>query len=179
MTKWFYPALAVLVSAAILWMLNDLRVQARRSTETVNAKLPEILDKTRLTADTLADLSRDVKKLRTLAGATDTVRDPALVDFATVVLNKIEASDATIGLMPKLIGHELKDTLPTREWVVDARKEAVWLVFLAHSRQDLLERLCRNKYGSDWYIQFKGAAPVPLAQWVRENVPGAATQPAK
>jgi hypothetical protein len=177
MTRWFYPALAVLVSAAALWMLNDLRLQARRSTQTINAKLPEILDKTRLTADTLADLSRDVKKLRTLAGATDTVRDPALVDFATAVLDKVEATDATIGLMPKLIGHELKDTLPAREWAVDARKEAVWLVFLAHSRQDLLDRLCRNKFGSDWYIQPKGQPPVPLAQWIRQNVPAAATQP--
>jgi hypothetical protein len=175
MTKWFYPALAVLVSAAVLWMLNDLRVQARRGTETINAKLPEILDKTRLTADTLADLSRDVKKLRTLAGATGDVRDPALVDFATAVLNKVESADAVIGLMPKLIGHELKDTLPAREWVVDARKEAVWLVFLAHSRQDLLERLCRNKFGSEWYIQPKGGQPVTLVQWVKDNVPAAAT----
>ena len=173
MTKWFYPALAVLVAAALLLMLNDLRIQARRSTETINAKLPEILDKTRRTADTLAVLSEDIKKLRALAGATDGVRDPALVDYATAVLNQIEATDAVIGLMPKLIGSELKETQPAREWVVDARKEAVLLVFRAGSRDELLDRLCKNKFGSDWYIQPKGGQPVTLAEWVRKNVPAA------
>jgi hypothetical protein len=177
MTRYFYPALALLVSAAVLLMLNDLRVQARRSTETINAKLPEILDKSRMTADTLAVLSADIKKLRTLAGAPGDVRDPALVDFATAVLDKIAATDAVIGLMPKLIGNDLKETQPAREWVVDARKEAVLLVFRAHSRDELLDHLCKNKYGSDWYLQPKGAAPVTLAEWIRKNVPAAATQP--
>jgi hypothetical protein len=172
MTKWFYPALAVLVAAAVLLMLNDLRVQARRGTQTVNAQLPEILDKTRRTADTLAVLSEDVRKLRALAGgATDAARDPALVDYAAAVLDKIAAADAVVGLMPKLIGSELKETQPAKDWVADARKEALVLVFRAGSRDELLDRLCKNKYGSDWYIQPKGGAAVPLAQWVRENVP--------
>jgi hypothetical protein len=180
MTKWFYPVLAVLVTAAVLLMLNDLRIQARRSTETINAKLPEILDKSKRTADTLAVLSEDIKKLRALAGATNDVRDPALVDFATAVLDRIESTDAVIGLMPKLIGTELKETQPAREWVVDARKEAVLLVFRAHSREELLDRLGKNKYGSDWYIQPKGKNPVTLSQWVKENLPAAATtQPAR
>ena len=170
MTRYFYPALAACVAAALLWMLNDLRVQARRSTETINAKLPEILDKTRRSADTLAVLSEDIKKLRALAGATNDVRDPALVDYATAVLDKIESTDAVIGLMPKLIGSELKETQPAREWVVDARKEAVLLVFRAHSRDELLDRLCKNKFGSDWYLQPRGGQPVTLIEWVRKNV---------
>jgi hypothetical protein len=170
MTKWLYPLLAVLVSAALLWMLNDLRVQARRSAETINAKLPEILDKSRRTADTLAVLADDVKRLRALAGATDGVRDPALVDYATAVLDRIAAVDGVVGLMPKVIGSELKDTQPTKEWVVGARKEALVLVFRAGSRDELLERLCQNKFGSDWYIQPKGGKAVVLREWVKQNV---------
>jgi hypothetical protein len=180
MTKWFYPLLAVLIAAAALLMLNDLRVQARRSTETINAKLPEILDKTRRTADTLAVLSDDIKKLRTLAGAADTVgRDPALVDYATAVLDKIATVDGVVGLMPKLIGSDLKDTQPAKEWVVDARKEAVLLVFRATSRDELLDRLTQNKFGSDWYLQPKGEKPVPLKEWVKQNVPTPDAPPSK
>ena len=171
MTRWFYPVLAVLVSAAGLLMLNDLRVQARRSTETINSKLPELLDKSRRTADTLAVLADDIKRIRALAGATDGARDPALMDYATAVLDKIAGVDGVVGLMPKLVGHELKETQPAKEWVADARKEAVVLVFRAGSREELLERLCRNKFGSDWYLQVKGEGAVLLREWVKQNVP--------
>lgn len=176
MTKWFYPALVAVVSATLLLMLNDLRVQARRSTETINAKLPEILEKTRKSADTLAVLSEDIKKLRTLAGATDRVRDTALVDHATAVLDQLEKADAVIGLKPKLFGEALKETVPAKEWVVDARKEALVLVFRAHSKDELLDGLCKNMYGSDWYIQPKGAEAITLRQWIESHIP---TEPAK
>jgi hypothetical protein len=174
MTRWLYPTLATVVSLALLLMLNDLRLQARRSTQTINQKLPEILDKTRKSADTLAALSEDVKKLRTLAGATDAARDATLVDFATHILDRVEQVDGVIGLKPKLIGDALKETLPAREWVVDARKEALLLVFRAHSKDELLDRLCKNKYGSDWYIQPKDAPALTLRDWITKN---ATTQP--
>src|SRR5688500_5378531 len=153
MVKWIYLGLAVAFCAALLLMLNDLRLQVRRGAETVNSQLPEILDKTRKTADTMAVLSDDIRQLRDLAGAPDGVRDATLAAYADDLLDAVEASGATIGLKPKLIGTELKETLPAREWVADARKEALWLTFRASSREEFLDRLCKNKFGSDWYIQ--------------------------
>ena len=168
MVKWVYPALAVVVSALLLLMLNDLRVQVKRGTATVNNHLPEILDKTRRTADTVAVLSEDIRQLRDLAGGgTDRARDKTLVAFADTLLDAVESADAVVGLKPKLIGSELKDTVPAKEWVVDARKEALWQTFRVNSRSELVERLTRNKFGSEWYIQPNGAGAVPLAEWLK------------
>jgi hypothetical protein len=163
--------LAVVVSAALLWMLNDLRVQAKRATRTLNDQLPEILDRTKRSADTLAVLSDDIRQLRDLAGAGDAARDKSLAAYADRVLDAVESTDATIGLKPKLIGDALKDTVPARQWVTDARKEALWLTFRAASRDELLDRLCKNKFGSEWHIQPAGGGAVPLADWVRQHVP--------
>jgi hypothetical protein len=173
MAKWLYLALASVVSAALLLMLNDLRLQVRRGTETVNRQLPEILDKTRKTADTMAVLSEDIRQLRDLAGAPQGVRDRTLAAYADDVLDAVQSSGATIGLKPKLIGSELKDTVPATEWVVDARKEALLLTFRVNSKEEFLERLCQNKFGSDWYIQPRGAEAVPLAEWIKAR-PGLA-----
>ena len=67
----------------------------------------------------------------------------------------------------------MKDTVPASEWVVDARKEALLLTFRVNSKDEFLDRLCQNKFGSDWHIQPQGAEAVPLAEWIKTR-PGLA-----
>lgn len=189
MFKWCCLAVAVVAVLIVGWMVNDVRLQASRATKTVNENLPEILEKSKQasqavsdnlpailekskkTTETLAELSEDVRQLRDLAGLTNRPRDEGLVRYADSVLDTIEAAGGTIGLKKKLLGSGLKDTMPTKEWVVGARKEALLLTVTARSRGEMLERLAKNKFGSDWHLQVDGAEPVPLAGWLRANHP--------
>ena len=169
--KWLYFGLAVVATAAVLFLLNDLRLQARSATVTVNDKLPRILDKTERTAETMAALSADVRDLRELAGLPQAGgRDATLVRYADRVLDRVAATGGQVGTKP-LIGKGLKDPQPAAEWVAGARKEAVWLTFRATSRHELVERLAETKFGSAWLIQLPGGDPVPLRDWIAANVP--------
>lgn len=172
MVKWLSFGLAAVAVAVLLLMLNDLRVQVRRSAVTVNRNLPEILEKTRTSADTLAQVSNDIRQLRDLAGvAPEGAQDDRLVAYADAVLDLIENSGGTVGTKA-LIGDGLRDPAPAKEWAAGARKEAVWLTFRAKSRQELLTRLCETKFGSAWHMQPPGGGePVPLEQWVKANHP--------
>jgi len=154
----------VAIALVLAWLLNDLRLQLRETAETVNAKLPSILEKTETSAQALAELSEDVRQLRDLAGATGP-RDATLAAYADAILDKLEAADATIGTKGRLSGN-LSEPLPSKEWVAAARKEAVWLTFRAKSKDELLTRLSANKFGTEWHIQVAGAEPVPLRQWI-------------
>ena len=98
-----------------------------------------------------------------------------MVAYADGLLDAVQRSGGTIGLKPKLIGDALKDTQPAAEWVVAARKEALWLTFRVKSKQELLERLTKNMYGSDWHIQLPGKEPLPLAEWLKANHPESGT----
>ncbi|HEX6984067.1 MAG TPA: hypothetical protein VF170_01765 [Planctomycetaceae bacterium] len=151
------------------WMVNDLRLELKRSAETVNQNLPVILENTRKSTETLAEVSRDIKDLRDLAGVQDAPRDETLVAYADGVLDLVESqADAQIGI-EKLIGKNLSDPLPAPEWVAGARKEAVWLTFRAKSKRELLDRLTESKFGSPWKIRIGDADPVPLRDWLVEN----------
>lgn len=153
------------------WMLNDLRLELKRSAQTVNRDLPVILANTRQSTETLAEVSRDIKDLRNLAGVEDVPRDTTLVAYADSVLDLIESQkDAVVGT-EKLIGTALDDPVPAAEWAAGARKEAVWLTFRAKSKGELLDRLTESKFGSPWKIQFGDAEPVPLRDWLVENHP--------
>ncbi|MCG8408686.1 MAG: hypothetical protein MI923_26070 [Phycisphaerales bacterium] len=166
MFKWSCLALAVVAMGFLGWMVNDLRTEIKQATVTVNTQLPEILNKTRDTAETVAVLAEDVRQVRDLSGAADIARDKTLVAYADRVLDLIEASGGRVGLKKKLLGGGLKDVSPAEQWVVAARKEALWLVMRAKSREELLERLCKNKFGSDWHIQENNDKPVPLRDWI-------------
>lgn len=170
MFKWSCFGLAVIAAGALGWMVNDLRTEIKQATVTVNTQLPEILDKTRQTAETVAVLAEDVRQVRDLSGAANIARDKTLVAYADRVLDMVEASGGSIGLKKKLLGSGLKDLTPANQWVVAARKESLWLVLRANSRDQLLERLCKNKFGSAWYIQLPGVEPVPLRDWVVKNL---------
>jgi hypothetical protein len=153
------------------WMLNDLRLELKRSAQTVHRDLPVILANTRKSTETLAEVSRDIKDLRNLAGVEDVPRDETLVAYADSVLDLIESQqDAAVG-KEKLIGTALDDPLPAAEWAAGARKEAVWLTLRAKSKRELLDRLTESKFGSPWKIQVGDAEPVPLREWLVEHHP--------
>lgn len=188
--RWICLGVAVAFLAVIGWMVNDIRLQVRRTVQTVQTAgatinqelpsivdkskrttdivaehLPEIVDKTRLTTETLAELSQDIRQLKELAGVSATARDQGLVAYADRLLDAIETSGGTIGLK-KTFGQGLKNELPAKEWVVGARKEALVLTVLAKSKDELLKRLTHSKFGSDWYLQVADAEPVPLQDWL-------------
>lgn len=169
--QWAYHALAIVALVVLIFLLNDLRRQFHRTGDTVNEHLPEILEKTRASTETLARLSEDIRQLRDLAGATN-ARDATLAKYADELLDRIEAAgDARIGV-EAIIGSSLKDARPAREWTAEARKEAVYLAFAAASRDELLERLTKNKFGRDWLIQeSQAAAPVKLSDWLQAKLP--------
>jgi len=160
-------ALSVLIAIALGWLINDLRLQLRETAQTVNAKLPSILEKTEKSAEALADLSEDVRQLRDLAGASGP-RDNSLVAYADAILDRIEAADAKIGTKARL-SNDLSDPITAKEWVTAARKEAVWLTFRAKSKEELLARLTANKFGTEWQIAMTGASPQPLRKWIESQ----------
>ena len=168
MFRWSCLGVAGLFAALLLWMVNDLRLELRRSTDTLNAQLPQLLEKTRKSAETLAELSSDIRQMRDLLGAGGP-RDKSLVAYADELLDRVQASGGRIGLERKLFGSGLKGTQPAEEWVRDARKEAALLTMTASSRQEVLTRLCKNKFGSDWFIQIGDAEPVTLLNWLEKT----------
>ena len=164
---WLYHVLAILAMATLVVLLYDLRREFRRTGDTVNEHLPEILEKTRDSTRTLAQLSDDIRQLRDLAGATGT-RDTTLAKYADELLDLVESADAQIGT-EAIVGSGLRDAKPAKEWCVDARKEALYLAFVATSQDELLTRLTRSKFGRDWMIQEKSGPPTKLADWLRSK----------
>ncbi|MCA9116394.1 MAG: hypothetical protein KDA79_15015 [Planctomycetaceae bacterium] len=160
----------VLLVGMICWMLNDLRLALRESTAMLQDSLPQILENTRQSTETLASLSDDLKQLRDLAGSSTVPRDRSLVRFADGILDRVEQSGGQIGVN-KLIGSGLKNVVPAAEWVTGARKEALWLTFRARSRRELLDRLCHSGFGSPWQIQFDEDKPQPLEDWLAAQDP--------
>lgn len=160
---------AFLLALLLAWLINDVRLQLRQTSATVNEKLPSILEKTERSATALADLSDDVRQLRDLAGATGP-RDATLATYADSILDRIEASGLSIGTKARL-SDKLVDAQPAAEWTAAARKEALWLTFRAKSKQELLERLTQTKFGSEWHVQPQGAEGKlqPLRQWIESH----------
>src|SRR5260370_42390638 len=104
MFKWTCLAVAIFFLAILSWLISDLRLEIRRSGEvvhaageTINENLPAIVEKTRATTETLADLAADIRQLKELAGVSASVRDKNLVTYATSVLDSIDASCGPIG----------------------------------------------------------------------------------
>ena len=171
MFKWACLMVTIVVVLGLGWVVNDLRVELKHTSQAVNEHLPKILENVKQSTETLAALSEDIKQLRDLAGASGTPRDRSLAAYADSLLDFIELREAQIGLTKKVMGNGLKSTLPSKEWVAAARREALWLTFRAKSRDELLERLCENKFGSRWYIQFDDADPLPLIDWLKAHHP--------
>ena len=64
--KWSCFGLAVVVCAVLLYLLDDMRREIRRTNETVNAHLPQILANVNTATTTLADVSKDINAFRDL-----------------------------------------------------------------------------------------------------------------
>ncbi len=161
--------IALLFAAVLLWMVNDLRRDLKQSVQVVNTQLPEILENTRDSSQTLAVVSNDIRELRDLAGISTGTGDRSLVSYADGVLDAVESSGGVIGLKGKLgMSAKLDDPVPAAEWVVGARKEAVYLALRAQSQHELLHRLTTSfPLRRAWQMQIGEAAPEPLIDWLR------------
>ena len=170
--KWSCFGLAAIVCAVLLYLLDDMRREIRRTNETVNAHLPQILANVSTATTTLADVSKDINAFRDLAGLADSAgQDRSLVVYADSVLDFLEQQpQGQIGLS-KLVGKGLKDVITSAEWARDTRKEALWLTFRASTKKELLERIGKNKFGSDWYFTAPGIEPMTLIEFLRLNHP--------
>jgi hypothetical protein len=189
MFKWACLGVAVVFLSALGWMLNDLRLEVRRSSQIVYENLPPIMDKTRKATDslvenlpeiadrvhtttaTVAELTEDIRQMRELLGLPrGKKRDETLVGYATSVLDSLEKSGGVIGLK-KTVGKGLKNPVAANEWVPGARREAFLLTLLgkAKSKRDMLARLATNWRGSNWYIQVGDREPVTLLDWLKTN----------
>ena len=172
MFKWCCLGLAALIVAVLGWMVNDLRQELKRSTQSLNERLPEILDNVKQGSESLRKVSEDLKQLRNLAGVSEKSRDQTLSVYYDSLLDFIQASAGQIG-KKKLFGRSLSDAEPAEQWVVGARQEAVFRTMITRtkSRQDVLDHLCNSWRGSDWYIQLAGQEPQKLIDWLRANHP--------
>lgn len=160
--RWACFAVGVAAVAILLWMIDDLRREAKRTNAIIDAQLPRILDNAKTATDTVAKLAKDIEAMRDLAGLSAPA-DRSLALYADALLDYLEAQPGQIGLDKKL-GSGMKDLLPVADWVRDARREALWLTFRASTKADLLDRLAKNKFGSPWYYVPPSGEPVPLAE---------------
>jgi hypothetical protein len=194
MFKWICLAVAVLFLTVLAWMVNDVRLEIRRSTQliqvtgqTVNEHLPTIVDKskkttdiltehlpeivqkTRMSVDTVAELAGDIHQMRELLVGTQSPKDTNLVTYANSVLKCIEASEGKIGLKRLPPGKGLRNPVPAKEWAAGARLEAAFLTVVAKSKKELVTRLGKNKFGHHWYMEEGGHEPITLLDWLRAN----------
>jgi hypothetical protein len=168
--KWSCLAIATAASAAMLWMLNDMRREVKRTNEVVGERLPQILENVQKGTDTLARVSKDIDSLRDLAGISDVAKDRSLVVYADSILDFLEKQSGQIGLA-KVVGNGMKDLIPVQDWARDARKEALWLTVRASTKGELLERLGKNKFGSDWYFAPTSGEPLTLINFLKSSHP--------
>lgn len=182
MFKWICLIVAVAFLASLLWLVNDVRLEVRRAVDAVkqsstkvNEHLPTIVEKAERTTVTLANLADDIRQLKELLGVANSPRDKNLVSYADRLLDVIEKSGGTIGVT-KTLGSGLKNTVPALEWVVAARKEALFLTMVAKSKTELLNRLTETKFGSAWHIQLPEQEPLPLVDWLKAHHPGTVEQ---
>lgn len=169
--KWSCLGLAAAVCAVLLYLLNDMRTEIRRTNATVNAHLPQILANVNTATTTLAAVSKDINAFRDLAGLVDTPQDRSLVVYADSILDFLEQQpQGQIGLT-KVFGAGMKDVMTAAEWARDSRKEALWLTFRASTKAELLQRIGKNKFGSDFYFTAPGIEPMTLIEFLKLNHP--------
>ena len=183
MFKWTALAVSTVILVWFGWMINDVRSNARQSLDTINRDLPEILDKTRAGVATLSKVSDDIEQLRDLAGAAGGPTDKALVVYAKQLIKTIETEGKDGKMLPDTHGFGLSamaqstigSTPPEKveDWIVGARKKAVYLVLTCDSREELLKEFCKTKFGAPWQIQIGTAKPVSLEEWLKSRLPPA------
>lgn len=193
--RWVCLAGGGVFLAAVLWILNDIRLHVRQSAEvvkrngeTIHEHLPVIVERTRRATEvidrdlpgvlqsagkiteTLAGLAEDIRQIKALAGMSAGPRDKGVVAYATSVLDAIEKSGGKIGVK-KVLGKGLKNPQPAEEWVRGERLEVLALTALGRSRAGLLRGITTTKWGSEWWIAVDGKEPVKLHDWLLTNHP--------
>lgn len=158
MFKWTCFLVGSILGIVALWMLNDIRAHTQEQL----VKIGEI-------ATVGVEVSKDVQRLRKIGGLTK--GDPELGDYTISVLEFIDehAKDGKIS-----DNKEMKKAEKLSEWMVNARKEALMLVFKEKSKEDILYKLSTTAplpKRHPWFIQVAGAAPVSLEEWIRSNHP--------
>lgn len=194
MFKWACLTVATGFLAVLLWMVNDLRIEIRHSTQliqdsgqsvkqhlpaivdrtektsnTLSKHLPDMMEKAHTSVDTVAELAADIRQIKELLVGHNPPKDASLVAYATSVLQAIEASGGTVGQKKLTFGKGLKNALPAKDWVHSARLEATYLAFVAKSKKDLVTRLSKSKLGFAWYIEVGAAEPQPLLDWLEAH----------
>ncbi|MBA2543826.1 MAG: hypothetical protein H0V17_29550 [Deltaproteobacteria bacterium] len=169
MFKWVCLGVAIVGAAIVIWMLNDMRTEVKRTNEMVGERLPRILENVEKGTATLAQVSKDIDSIRDLAGLGGS-RERSLVGYADSVLDFLEKLPGQIGL-EKVLGAGIKDALPAAEWAAGARKEGLFLSFRAASKHELLDRLGKNKFGSPWMYVAPSGEPISMIDLLKRDHP--------
>lgn len=171
--RWACLGLAAVAVAIVIYLVNDVRGELKRTNQVVHDHLPELLANAKAASATIAHVSKDIESLRDLAGMT-APSDRSLATYADSVLDFLEAQPGEIGV-EKVIGKKLKNLIPAADWARDARKEALWLTFRASTKAELLQRLGKTKFGSPWYFAPAGGGePVTLIDFLKAKHPESA-----
>jgi hypothetical protein len=189
MFKWLCLLIAIAGLGAFLWMVNDVRLEVKRVTSTIDNKLPGILDNTDKAATTvdkhlpgiiedteksvqsLAEVSQDLKNYSELFGDVYAARqNKDTLIHAQSVLDLIAGQqNAKIGVKKPHDGKELVAARDAQQWANRARKVAPLLSILSKSKPEMLSRLSTAPSGLPWYIQVGEKAPMLLQDWVKAN----------
>ena len=198
--RWVCYGTAVLFGVILLWMIADLRAQVKeslntaqetaregnRAMKTVNEKLPQIVTEVKKGTETLAELSEDVKLIKSVAGVGNDDQQRGLRGLALyadalqkVFAEQTEGKEAVI-LLEKIFGADLKKHSTADEFLVALNKEMVTVILpLSKSREEILWRVCTSAPPRrvPFHIQFPDQEPIPLEQFLREKHPASAELP--
>jgi hypothetical protein len=164
MFKWIALCTGCAFLAALTWMVNDMRLQVRRTSTVVTETVSELRDDVRTVRQTVANIKQTVAKIPLVRADED------LAAYANSVLSAIEQSGAQIRVKA-VLGKGLKKPVPAKEWVVGERLEVMVLTRMARSKKDVLANVATNKFGSPWLMQFEGGETVPMLDWLKKNHP--------
>jgi hypothetical protein len=198
MFKWSCFAVAVVFLAGVGWMVNDIRLEVRRTGEltrstaaTINQHLPTIMEKSKqtteivveqlpelvgdikTTARVLALLAEDISQVRQfVVGDGGSKRDENLLAYGQGVLKKIGASGGMIGQKNPLPSKKLIRSSSAEEWARSARWEVLYLAARGKDKKEIVTALSTTLFGkANWYIQLRGEKMVPLLDWLKANHP--------
>jgi hypothetical protein len=169
--KWCGLGLATIACGMLIYLLNDMRLELRRTNAIVNQHLPQIVANVNTATATLANVSKDIESFRDLAGFANVPTDRSLVTYADSLLDFLEAQPGAQVGVTKLVGSGITDLVPAAAWVRAARKEALWLSIRASTKAELLDRISKTKFGSNWMFVGSGMPAMTLAEFLRSNHP--------
>ncbi len=196
MFKWACLLVATAFLGFVAWVLNDVRLEVRRTSnnlnatsESINENLPPILEKTRKATDALGDdipqivtrtrdvsetvgeLAADLRKMKTAMARLKTERDPDLTDYADSILDFVGQTDALVGAKPLVsLGSALQNPVPAKAWAASARNEAVLATIINKSKLGVLTSMTSNAVGQPWYVQFGNRRELML-DWLKAQHP--------